>query len=46
MARVKSAGLKIDSNGRRAYLCKKHYKEYKKKREREKKIEQWRYQAT
>jgi hypothetical protein len=43
--KVKSADLKIDSGGRRAYLCSDHYKEYKKKTKKEKKIEQWRYQG-
>lgn len=45
-ARVKSAGLEIGSNERRAYLCKEHYKEYKKKTKKEKKVEQWRYKTT
>ena len=30
---------------RRAYLCKEHYKEYKKKTRKQKKIEQWRYKS-
>lgn len=46
VARVKSAGLKIDSGGRRAYICKKHYRDYKKKTKKEKQIKQWRYQAV
>lgn len=45
-AKARSAGLKIDSEERRAYVCKEHYKEYKKKTKKEKKIEQWRYQAS
>lgn len=44
-ARIKSAGLKTES-GRRGYLCKEHYKEYKKKTRKEKKVEQWRYGRT
>jgi len=45
-AKVKSAGLNISSNERRAYLCKEHYKEYKKKTKKEKKVEQWRYKPS
>jgi len=44
-AKVKSAGLKIGGSKRRAYLCKEHYKEYKRKTKKEKQIEQWRYKA-
>lgn len=40
-----SAGLKISSDERRAYLCKEYYKEYKKKTKKEKIIEKWRYQG-
>jgi hypothetical protein len=43
--KVISAGLKISSSERRAYLCKEHYKEYKKKTKKEKIIEKWRYQG-
>jgi len=45
-AKVKSAGLNISSNERRTYLCKEHYKEYKKKTKKEKKVEQWRYKPS
>lgn len=44
--KVRSAGLKIGSGERRAYLCKEHYKEYKKKTKKEKKVEQWRYKGV
>jgi thymidine kinase len=44
--KVKSAGLNIGSGERRAYLCKEHYKEYKKKTKKEKKVEQWRYKGV
>jgi hypothetical protein len=44
--KVKSAGLNIGSGERRAYLCKEHYKEYKKKTKKEKKVEQWRYKRV
>lgn len=40
--KVKTAGLKVGSE-RRAYLCKEHYKEYKKRTKKEKQIERWRY---
>jgi hypothetical protein len=45
-AKVKSAGLNITVSGRRVYLCKEHYKEYKKRTKKEKKVEQWRYKAV
>jgi len=45
-AKVRMAGLRIGSNERRAYLCKEHYKEYKRKTKKEKKIEQWRYKKV
>jgi thymidine kinase len=41
--KVRTAGLKVGSDERRTYLCKEHYKEYKKKTKRDKKIERWRY---
>jgi len=41
--KVKAAGLKVGSSERRAYLCKEHYKEYKKKTKKEKQLEKWRY---
>jgi hypothetical protein len=40
--KVKAAGLRIGVE-RRAYLCKEHYKEYKKKTKKDKKLEKWRY---
>jgi len=42
--KVKAAGLKINSE-KRAYLCKEHYKEYKKKTKKDKQLEKWRYNA-
>jgi hypothetical protein len=42
--KVRAAGLRVGSE-RRAYLCKAHYKEYKKKTKKDKQIEQWRYRA-
>jgi thymidine kinase len=41
--KVRSAGLNVGSSERRAYLCKEHYKEYKKKTKKEKQLEKWRY---
>ena len=40
--KVKAAGLRV-MDERRAYLCKEHYKEYKKKTKKDKQIEKWRY---
>jgi len=41
--KAKSSGLKISEEGKRAYLCKEHYKEYKKKTKKDKTIDKWRY---
>jgi len=41
--KAKSAGLKVSSGEKRAYLCKDHYKEYKKKSKKDKTLEKWRY---
>ena len=40
--KVKAAGLKV-GNEKRAYLCRDHYKEYKKKTKKDKQIEKWRF---
>ena len=37
------AVLKINVSRGRAYLCEKHYKEYKKLTKEERRIERWRY---
>ena len=42
--KVSSAGLKVGER-RRAYLCKEHYKEYKRKTKKEKMAEKWRYKG-
>lgn len=39
--KAKAAGL--DMEGRRAYLCKEHYKEFKKGSRKERRIERWRH---
>jgi hypothetical protein len=43
-AKVKAAGLKV-TDDKHAYLCKEHYKEFKKKTKKDKKLEKWRYSA-
>ena len=42
--KVKSAGFKVGSE-RRAYLCKEHYKEFKKKTKKDKQLEKMRFKA-
>lgn len=42
--KVKSAGLNA-AGEKRAYLCKEHYKEFKKKSKKDKTLEKWRYGA-
>jgi hypothetical protein len=42
--KVNAAGLKV-SGTRKAYLCKDHYKEYKKGSKKDKMLEQWRYRG-
>jgi thymidine kinase len=41
--KVKSAGLRVGSSEKRAYLCREHYKEYKKKTKKDKQLEKWRF---
>ena len=41
--KVRSAGLNISNSERRAYLCKEHYKDYKKRTKKDKQLEKWRY---
>jgi hypothetical protein len=41
--KAKSSGLKVIGEGKRAYLCKEHYKEFKKKTKKDKTIDKWRY---
>ena len=40
--KVKTAGLKV-GNEKRAYLCKKHYKDFKKKTKKDKQLEKMRF---
>lgn len=41
--KARSSGLNVVSSERRVYLCKEHYKEYKKKTKKEKMLDKWRY---
>jgi len=43
--KAKSAGLKVSSSEKRVYLCREHYKEFKKKTKKDKTIDKWRYNA-
>jgi len=43
--KVKSAGLKVGGDEKRAYLCREHYKEFKKKTKKDKTLDKWRYSA-
>jgi hypothetical protein len=40
--KVKAAGLSVGKD-KRAYICKEHYKEYKKKTKKDKTLDKWRY---
>ena len=42
--KVSAAGLKVEV-ARRSYLCKGHYKEYKKETKKDKMLEKWRYKS-
>ena len=42
--KVRSAGFRVGAE-KRAYLCKEHYKEYKKKTKRDKQLERMRYKG-
>ncbi len=42
--KVSSAGLNVGET-RRAYLCKEHYKEFKRETKKEKMLEKWRYRG-
>jgi hypothetical protein len=43
-SKVTAAGLKVDET-RRAYLCRLHYKEYKKGSKKDKILEKWRFKG-
>jgi len=40
--KVREAGLNV-AEGRRAYLCEEHYKEFKRRTRKERKLEKWRF---
>ena len=42
--KTKAAGLDVE--GRRAYLCREHYKQYKKGSKKDKRIERWRHSVA
>jgi hypothetical protein len=42
--KVSSAGLNVNE-GRRSYLCREHYKEYKKGNKKDKLLEKWRHSS-
>ena len=42
--KVSATGLKVGGT-RRSYLCKDHYKEYKKETKKDKMLEKWRYRS-
>jgi hypothetical protein len=42
--KVSSAGLNVNE-GRRSYLCREHYKEYKKGSKKDKLLEKWRHSS-
>ena len=44
MDRVSASGLKVKEE-RHVYLCKGHYKEYKKAAKKDRMLEQWRYRG-
>jgi thymidine kinase len=41
--KAKSAGLRISSGEKRVYVCREHYKEFKKKTKKDKTLDKWRY---
>ena len=43
--KAKKAGLKVGSGEKRVYVCKEHYKEFKKATKKDKTLDKWRYNA-
>lgn len=41
--KVKATGLNVGSTEKRSYICKEHYKEFKKKTKKDKTLDKWRY---
>jgi len=42
-SKVKAAGLSVSNREKRAFICKEHYKEFKKKTKKDKTLEKWRW---
>ena len=43
--KAKAAGLNVGSSEKRVYLCREHYKVFKKKTKKDKTVDKWRYGA-
>jgi len=41
--KVKAAGINVSTAEKRVYICKEHYKDYKKKTKKDKTLDKWRY---
>ena len=41
--KVKAAGFNVSNKEKRSFICKEHYKEYKKKTKKDKALDQWRW---
>ncbi|MDR0372773.1 MAG: hypothetical protein LBI79_04345 [Nitrososphaerota archaeon] len=41
--KVKAAGLNVGGTEKRAFICKEHYKDFKKKTKKDKTLDKWRY---
>jgi thymidine kinase len=41
--KARAAGLNVGSGEKRAYICKEHYKEFKKRTKKDKTLDKWRY---
>jgi len=43
VTKFEGVNLEVEAVGRKIYLCKKHYKEYKKQRKNIERLERWRW---
>ena len=41
--KAEKAGLRISTNEKRVYVCREHYKEFKKATKKDKTLDKWRY---
>jgi len=41
--KVKAAGINVSTAEKRVFICKEHYKDYKKKTKKDKTLDKWRY---